>query len=89
MTEWGVVGVIIALAGFLAVVVKPLIALNTSITRLTAKMDGLGDDIDALTTKNTKSHDRMWQHNDKQDGALKDHEGRIVRLEVGKENKPR
>ena len=34
MTEWGVVGVVIALAGLVATLVRPMLSLNGSITKL-------------------------------------------------------
>lgn len=81
MTEWGVVGVIIALVGLGAVIVKPIVSLTRAITTLTCTVDSLRADMQELTTKNTESHARLWKHNDKQDEQLKNHEGRIVRLE--------
>ena len=35
MTEWQVVGVIVVLLGLAATVIKPIVTLNASITRLT------------------------------------------------------
>ena len=40
MTEWGVVGVIVALVGFLAATAGPLLKLNGAITRLTVAVEG-------------------------------------------------
>lgn len=81
LTEWGVVGVIIALVGLGATVVKPLLALNTSIVKLTTRIDQMTDSLDEISTKNEKSHDRIWRHNDEQDATLDDHEHRITVLE--------
>ena len=81
MTEWGVVGVIIAMVGLIALLVKPMLSLNTSITRLTTLIDGISDDMKSLTTDNKASHDRIWRHNDQQDAKLEDHEKRIHNLE--------
>ena len=41
MTEWGVVGVIIALVGLIATIVPPLTKLTQSITKLTVVVDRL------------------------------------------------
>ena len=81
MTEWGVVGVIIALAGLGATVVKPLLSLNTSIVKLTTRLEHMTDDLHELTERNSKSHDRLWAKNDAQDRRLDNHELRIVSLE--------
>lgn len=81
MNEWGVVGVLIALVGFGVTVVKPLLALNTSIVKLTTRIDLMTDSLDEISTKNEKSHDRIWRHNDEQDATIDDHEHRITVLE--------
>lgn len=81
MTEWGVFGVIAALVALGAAIIKPIVGLNNSITRLTTLIDGLSDDLTDLTSKNAQSHDRLWAHNDGQDKQLQDHEMRIGRIE--------
>lgn len=43
MTEWGVVGVLAALAGFAATLVAPVIKLNTTLTRLAVLVEELSD----------------------------------------------
>ena len=84
MTEWEVFGVIVALITFAIAVGTPIIKLNTSITRLIDRLNNLDEGLDELTTKNSKSHERLWGHNEEQDKKLEDHEKRIYRLE-GKE----
>lgn len=81
MTEWGVVGVIIALVGLGAAIIKPIISLNTAITKLTMAVNELQKDIADITTRNTSSHDRLWKKNGEQDATLDDHEHRITVLE--------
>ena len=81
MTEWGVVGVIIALVGLGAAIIKPVLALNTSITRLNLTLEQLQRDVGTMTTKNSKSHERIWDKLEEQGGALEDHERRIDSLE--------
>lgn len=77
MTEWGVLGVIIAVAGFLATVITPIINLTKSITKLTVVVENLAKDMESQrsTTK------RLWGHNEEQDARLNDHETRIQLLE--------
>ena len=81
MTEWGVFGVIVALIGFAAAIISPVIKLNTSITTLKNAIDALGKEIEKDAENNMASHDRLWRHNDKQDDMLNDHEKRITVLE--------
>lgn len=77
MNEWAVFGVLVAVAGFLAVVVPPIVNLTKSITRLTVVVDNLSKDMELQRRSNSK----LWAHNDEQDGRLNDHETRIRILE--------
>ena len=43
MTEWGVVGVLAALAGLAATLVTPMLKLNTTMTRLVVRVEALSD----------------------------------------------
>lgn len=85
MTEWGVVGVIIALAGLVATLVRPMLALNGSITKLHMLAEQLREDLRALSSKNSESHARLWEKNEAQDRQLSNHERRIGALEKGRE----
>jgi len=77
MNEWAVFGVLVAVAGFLAVVVPPIVNLTKSITRLTVVVDNLSKDMELQRRSNSK----LWAHNDEQDGRLCDHETRLQLLE--------
>lgn len=77
MTEWAVFGVLVAVAGFLAVVVPPIVNLTKSITRLTVVVDNLSKDMELQR----KSNSKLWAHNDEQDDKLQDHETRLRILE--------
>lgn len=68
--EWTVVTVIIALAGLFMTVGKPIITLNSSITRLQDAILELREDIKVLTGRT-----------DSQEERLQDHETRISILE--------
>lgn len=81
MTEWGVVLVISALLGLFVVVAKPVVSLTQAITKLTATVEAIKADFDAMSIKNTESHRRIWEHNEEQDKQLSDHDKRITRLE--------
>lgn len=82
MSEWGVVGVIIALLGLIVTVVTPVVKLNTTIVKLTAIVENLSGDVAELTTRNTKTHDRLFDHLAKHDDILSDHETRIQIIET-------
>ncbi|WP_059004168.1 hypothetical protein [Bittarella massiliensis (ex Durand et al. 2017)] len=88
MTEWGVFGVVVALLGFLAAIVAPILKLNTNITRLTVTMEhlveqmgGQSKKMEEIREKNHKSHERLWEKNEEQDKMLENHEGRLKVLE--------
>ncbi|MDY5912004.1 MAG: hypothetical protein SPJ62_08385 [Inconstantimicrobium porci] len=68
--EWTVVTVIIALVGLFMTVGKPVITLNSSITRLQDAINELREDIKVLTSRT-----------DNQEERLQDHETRISILE--------
>lgn len=81
MTEWGVVGVIVVLVGLIASILKPLINLNSSITKLTVAVENLQKDVEGMTAKSSEAHRRLWDHNEEQDHKLEDHEIRIQKVE--------
>lgn len=81
MTEWAVFGVLVAVAGFLAVVVPPIVNLTKSITRLTVVVDKLSNDLEDQKRRSIESHEKLWNHNNEQDERINDHETRIRLLE--------
>ena len=85
MTEWGVVGVIVALVGLLVTVVKPILNLNTSMVRLTEEMKHINRGLGDLNDRNTENHKRIWDRVDEHGDTLKDHEKRIQHLELENE----
>ena len=85
MSEWGVVGVIVVLIGLIASIIKPILSLNTSIVKLTTRMDQFNGNLSDINERNIKSHERIWAHNDEQDAIIHDHESRIRILESDKE----
>ena len=86
MSEWGVVGVIIALAGLGATIGGPIIQLVKSITKLTAVVDHLDKELKEQKEQSAKSHTKLWAHNVEQDNKIEDHEKRIYFLEHAKED---
>lgn len=84
MTQWEVYLVIVSLVGFAIAIGTPVIKLNTSITKLIERLNNLDDGLEELTIRNSKSHERIWQHSEGQDEKLNDHEKRISILEKEK-----
>ena len=81
MTEWSVVGVLISMVGLIAVVVRPMLSLNASITRLTTLLDNLRQQLQLMADKNAKGHDKIWRKLEQQESTLEQHEHRITVLE--------
>lgn len=79
--EWTTVTVIIALVGLGAAVIKPIVSLTQSITRLTVVVERLERELDDQSEHSRESHKRLWDHNDEQDNRLDDHERRIYDIE--------
>ena len=80
MTEWGVVGVLIALAGFLSLIIKPVISLTKSITELNGNVKLF----QSMFSQNDEEHDRLWKHNDVQDAKISEHDRKLASLGVGR-----
>lgn len=81
MTEWTIVGVIVTLIGLVTAIIKPLITLNSVITRLTEVVKHLETNLCNLTEKNATSHGQIWEHLGEQDEQLHDHETRLTVIE--------
>ena len=81
MDEWGVVGVLVVVAGLFLSVGAPVIRLNSTLTKLSTLVEGLRDRQAQQEQNNSDSHRRIWKHNEEQDAVLNDHETRITILE--------
>ncbi len=79
--EWTTVTVIIALVGLAAAIVKPIVSLTQSITKLTVVVEGLCEDQEEQKQHTKECHQRIWAYNEAQDQTLNDHEKRIGKLE--------
>ena len=89
MTEWSVVGVIVVLVGLFFAIYTP-ISKNTkentkAMTELTVTMRIIGDQLSKFDEDNSKSHKRIWEHNDHQYHILNDHETRLQIIEKDSE----
>lgn len=85
MDRYEVVVIVVAMLTTAITIGAPIIKLNTAITRLIVKLDGLGADLDDLEKHNHESHRRLWEHNGEQDEKLADHETRLKVIENEKE----
>lgn len=81
MNEWTVVSVIVTLAGLGAALVRPLIGLNATITRLTVAVNMLETNISGLAAKNSESHAKLWDRVEEHDDILNAHETRLAVIE--------
>lgn len=88
MTEWSIFLVLGEIIALFAVVGKPLINLNTAITKLMTSVDSLNDrlknqekDFTAFATKASETHKEFHEHFDRHDVTLENHEQRIRVLE--------
>ena len=85
MTEWGVVAVIVVLAGLFSTLLAPMLRLNSSITKLTVTMESTAKSLEELSKANTEDHRRIWKKEEEQDKVIGNHEYRLQDLEKHKE----
>lgn len=88
MNEWTVVTVFAALVGLFFTVGKPIINLNKTMTTLNVNVEHNSNELAELKTdfksqreSAHESHQRLWEHNSKQDDKIQNHEFRIGLLE--------
>lgn len=86
MSEWQVITMLITLIGGVAVIVRPILNLTKAITELTSTCKQLDHQFSDFEGHNRESHKRLWEHNDKQDQTIQNHENRISILEGEKHN---
>ena len=79
--EWTTITVIVSLVGLGAAVIKPIVSLTQSITKLTVVVERLERELDEQSEHSRESHKRLWDHNEEQDNRLDDHERRIHDME--------
>lgn len=79
--EWTIVTVVIALAGLIIAIIKPIIRLNTVITQLSTVVETLGKSLETLTSKNSETHERLWDKLGEHEGTLSEHDKRIALIE--------
>lgn len=85
MTEWEVVGVIIALTTLIAIFVKVAVDYSRVTTKLDTTLNNLQKTLDEFRTDNKNDHEKMIRDIDEHERALHNHDIRITKLEE-KEN---
>lgn len=81
MSEWTIVTVLIALVGLFLTVGKPIINLNSNITKLTVTVDNLQKTVDKIEEKQRNDNTKVWDRLNIDDKKLDNHETRITKLE--------
>lgn len=79
--EWTIVTVIIAIVGLLATVVKPVISLTQSITRLTTVVEQIDERLADQKEHSREAHQKLWAKNEEQDKRMDSHERRLHELD--------
>lgn len=82
---WEIVLGIIALVGFVITISTPINKLTRVMTELRISLEGVKSSVEQLTTKNTESHRRLWEHNDMQDERIDSIEKRTTKIEYDME----
>ena len=79
--EWQIVTVIIALVGLGATETKPIMNLTNTLAKLNHTCQNLEERMEKFESKHRDSHGTLWEHNQKQDEKIADHDKRISTLE--------
>lgn len=82
--EWQVFLVLAEVVGLAVLVGKPVLALNKTITEFNTELRHMTQRVDRLEENKREAHERLWEHNSRQDAELADHESRIWVLEQNK-----
>lgn len=81
MDEWRIFLAFGEIAALFFLVGKPIIALNTTMSILSATLAALKKDLDDQKAKASTTHKEFYKHFDVHDRELQDHEHRIKHLE--------
>lgn len=81
MDEWGVFLVIVSVVTFVGTVVKAVVPLTRTNAELIVTLKHLQNSLEEQKDRAHESHKRLWDEAERQDDVLRDHEGRICKLE--------
>lgn len=79
-----IVGLLVAfctLLGFIGKLITTLSALNYTIRSTNEALVAVQQDFEKRYAHNSESHKKLWEHNNEQDSAIKDHEIRLTLIE--------
>ena len=82
MTEWQVVGVIVALIGLVASIVTPMLRLNSTIATLTAAVKENSKALERHEIHSREAHKRLHGRIDEVEDKVDDQESRLTALEA-------
>lgn len=72
---------LLGLVTTLIAIVSPILKLTKTMAELTLTVQALKDSLNDIIVKNHDAHRQMWEHNNKQDEIINDHDRRISRIE--------
>lgn len=88
MTEWGVVGVIVAIVGLIVTVAGPMIKVSSNLTKISTILDSITARVDKLEgadrdfqESTRQARGRLHERIDEVAGQVNNHEVRITTLE--------
>ena len=76
-----IIGIIVGLITIFSFFLKPVINLNTTLTQLNSSLTVIKSDLSSYNDKNSKSHRRLWEHEEEQDRIINEHEIKIRLLQ--------
>ena len=77
-----VMGALVVIVGLFVAVGKPVIKLNTTLTEIVTNQQHLIKNVDDHKEENKKEFEELWNCEERQDGEIRDHEGRLIKLET-------
>lgn len=77
MNEWTIFLTVGTIITFCAAVVKPIVNLTSSITKLTQVVENLQLNVSETTKAGKDGRQKLWSHNEEQDKKLSEHD-RII-----------
>lgn len=72
------------LIGFIVSIIaitSPVIKLTKTMAELSVSVEALKETLNDITEKNHEAHARLWEHNNKQDDVINEHDKRISTIE--------
>ena len=82
MNEWGVVQVIIALVGLIAVVVGMVVYVVSTLTKVSEVSAHLKEEITNERDLNIEAHKKIWERIDRQDDKIAEHDKEIYGIKM-------